>query len=1486
MAMNKSITITQKNAFSSERSIPDFFREIVKKNPNAPALIFEGRKMTYQELDKKSDILAQGLIKLGVKNEDFVAICLDRSFEMLIGIFGIIKAGGAYVPIDVDYPTERLEFLINDAQAKVILTQKNLEQRVPKTEAQLICLDADWWRFEDEFSSKKLSPLVIEPSQLAYMIYTSGSTGNPKGCMLTHENVMNQLEGQQAIAPSPIGCMILTCSISFDVSVLTIFWSLLQGARLLLPRQGDEKDMNQLSQLIEEEEVTHMLTLPSLYVLLLDQAEISKLASLKLVNVSGEVCPTSLAQKHEKLLPNTQLYNLYGPTEATVNCTYFTIPKGFTENKVPIGKPILNYEIFILNKEMKEVGLGEVGEIFIGGSKPVVGRGYWNRPELSEKRFIKNPFRGIRGGRTLYNTGDLARWMPDGNIEFLGRSDFQVKFRGFRIELGEIEVAIGNHLGVRETIVKLIGTDDLASQKLVAYVVPSSNFELTVNELREYLVSCLPEYMIPTTFVFLEKMPLTTNGKIDRKALPKPSLERPSLAQVYEGPQSDLEEFLTKIWSKFLDIHPIGRKDKFFELGGTSIQAARFVGELQKRMNTSIFITTIFDNPTIAEYAEMLESQYSKEIDSLLDRNVAKVSKPTTTKPENKSNLIEEKTESIWTPPPGKITSEHLQNFQKIIPKLIPSKRPNKKKNPKAVFILAPPRSGTTLLRVMLAGHPDLFAVNELQLLGFNDLKERNQAYQGKFTLWSEGLIRAIMELKGITAEQAKKLIAVYENQGWTTQQMFEEIQNWVAPKILVDKSPSYVLDYESLEKAERDFEDPIFIHLVRHPYSMVNSFEKYHMDQVLYLNEHNFSTRQLGELVWLESHKNTVQFLGKVPRHRHVRVIYEELVTQPAKVLWEICQTIGIPFHDNVLRPYSDLDKKMTDGIYQDSRSMGDINFDKQSKINAKKAEEWKGVRNDNFLCEETWSLTEYFGYESFEKGSLEELPLTPKGESRNNYLEEIKIQDSKEFNNLEIEEKVNKSNSPLGNSDNDIAIIGMSLRVAGANNIEEFWQNLINGIDVSKELNINEIKVNVNRTYTLDDPDKFDANFFGILPKEAEMMDPQHRVFLEVAYSALQNAGYNPKNYEGKIGVFGGVSRNAYFSDNIASHSDLRNSAGDYLDMMGSEKTFSISRVAYKLNLKGPAVNVQTACSSSGVAVHLACQSILNGDSDMVLVGGGRIQPPIDNGYTYKEGGPLSPDGYIRAFDANAQGMVQGHGMVMIVLKKLEKAVEDGDFIWSVIKGTAINNDGSDKIGFTAPSIKGQSEVIIKAQEKAGISADSISYIEAHGTGTLLGDPIEIAGLTSAFQRSTDKKQFCAIGSVKTNIGHLDAGACVAGIIKTSLALKHEKLPPSLNFEKPNPQIDFDNSPFFVNSKLREWKRNGQPRRAGVSSFGLGGTNAHVILEEAPITEDLTNIENLSNLKPATELLLFSGKTESATAKLLEYSHDSNTAFAVFFL
>jgi acyl transferase domain-containing protein len=423
-------------------------------------------------------------------------------------------------------------------------------------------------------------------------------------------------------------------------------------------------------------------------------------------------------------------------------------------------------------------------------------------------------------------------------------------------------------------------------------------------------------------------------------------------------------------------------------------------------------------------------------------------------------------------------------------------------------------------------------------------------------------------------------------------------------------------------------------------------------------------------------------------------------------------------------------------------------------------------------------------------------------------------------------------------------IAIIGMSGRFPGAKNLATFWQNLRDGVESISFFDDETLeKTGIDRSLlknpnyikargVLDDIDLFDAEFFGMNPQEAAITDPQHRVFLECAWEALEQAGYTTEKYEGTIGLFAGTSASQYL---IAQLVQGQAAADSFRLLLANDKDFLTSRVAYKLNLRGPAVSVQTACSTSLVAVHLACQSLLAGECDIALAGGVSVRVPQVRGYIY-DGGVVSPDGHCRAFDAQARGTVDGSGVGVTVLKRMVEALEGRDFIHGVILGSAINNDGSLKVGYTAPSVEGQARVIADVLTAADVDPSTISYVEAHGTGTALGDPIEVAALSQAYRARTDKRSYCAIGSVKPSIGHLDAAAGIVGLIKTVLMLKHKMFPPSLNFERPNPQIDFENSPFYVVRELKEWRRGTTLRRAGVSSFGIGGTNAHVILEEAP--------------------------------------------------
>ena len=450
-------------------------------------------------------------------------------------------------------------------------------------------------------------------------------------------------------------------------------------------------------------------------------------------------------------------------------------------------------------------------------------------------------------------------------------------------------------------------------------------------------------------------------------------------------------------------------------------------------------------------------------------------------------------------------------------------------------------------------------------------------------------------------------------------------------------------------------------------------------------------------------------------------------------------------------------------------------------------------------------------------------------------------------------------------------VAIIGMSCRFPGAPDVETFWRNLEQGVESLVDLTEAEMleagvppallknPLYVKKATPLEHAEWFDAAFFGLSPREAEILDPQHRVFLECAWEALEDSGYGGEIRPHRTGVYAGSTMGSYLFNNLLANREILDAVSGFPAILATDKDFLATRVSYKLNLKGPSLNIQTACSTSLAAVQTACQSLLAGQCDLALAGGVSIIFPQKSGYLYSEGMVFSPDGHCRPFDADAKGMRCGRGAGVVVLKRLEDAVRDGDSIHAVILGASVNNDGAAKMGYSAPSVEGQAEVISAALQMAGVDPRTVHYVETHGTGTEVGDPIEIAALERAFRATTDEKQFCALGAVKSNIGHLDAAAGVAGLIKTVLVLRKKKIPATLNFKKPNPKIDFASSPFYVNRELSEWPAGSSPRRAGLSSFGIGGTNVHAVLEEGQPAE-------APEVRWPGQLLVLSARTGSA--------------------
>jgi amino acid adenylation domain-containing protein/non-ribosomal peptide synthase protein (TIGR01720 family) len=1065
-----------KAEYPRDAAVQQLFEAQAARRPEAIAVSYRGRDLSYGELNRRANQLAWHLKGLGVGPEVRVGVCVERSLEMVVGLLGILKAGGAYVPLDPSQPRERLAFMLEDSGVGVVLTQKGLLPGLPPLRARALRLDADWDAVARESAADLAVP--VGEDNLAYVIYTSGSTGTPKGVEVEHRGLRNLVGWHQRVyGVTESDRATQLANLSFDASVWEIWPYLAAGASVhLLPDDDLRLSPAALLEWMAASRISvSFLPTPLAEAVLREVASVAPAGfGLRALLTGGD----TLHAHPPDGLPFA-LFNHYGPTEASVVSTWTEVgtrerPEGAAP---PIGRPIDNTQAYVLDERMRLVPVGVPGELYVGGAS--LARGYLGRPDLTAGLFVPDPLGKEPGGR-LYRTGDRVRWRADGQIEFLGRRDHQVKVRGSRIEPGEIESVLGRHPGVGEAVV-VVREDEGSGKRLVAYVSAKEGRSVTGGELRSHLRGELPEYMVPSAFVVLVSLPLNANGKVDRQALPEPGRDEGEVSGRVR-PRTELEGAIAGVWREALGVEEVGVEENFFDLGGHSLLLARVQHRLREVLPREVSIVELFQYPTISA----------------------------------------------------------------------------------------------------LARH--------------------------------------------VSGEDAASPLA---------------------------------------------------------------------------------------------------------------------------------------------------------------------------------------GVR-----------------------------------------------------------ERVEKQRRGTG-GDGAVAIIGMTGRFPGAESVEEFWRNLCEGVESITFFSDEELLAAgvdprvvsrpeyVKARGVLKDVELFDAAFFGYSPREAAVIDPQQRLFLECAYESLEAAGYDAERYEGRIGVFSGVSANSY----LGSFSDpgVVRSLDAFQAAIGSDKDFLPTRVSYKLNLRGPSVAIQTACSTSLVAVHMACRSLLGHECDMALAGGVRVLVPQAGGYLYQEGGIASPDGHCRAFDAKAGGTVAGSGVGVVVLKRLADAVSDGDPILAVIRGSAINNDGSAKAGYTAPSVTGQAEVIATAQALAGTPPGTIQYVEAHGTGTAVGDPIEMAALTQAFRAGTSAVGYCAIGSVKTNVGHLDVAAGVTGLIKATLALRHGRIPASLHYESPNPKMDLSGSPFYVNASTREWKGNGTARRAGVSSFGIGGTNAHVVLEEAPAVEAGT-------AGPAWKLVLLSARTQTA--------------------
>ncbi len=1042
--------------------------------PLATALVDGSQRLSHAELGSRSGQLALLLQAAGAKPGGLVGVALERSALSVIFLLAILKTGAGYLPLDRHQPPARLAAMLEEAGVGLVIASPEDGALLPSG---VVRFPAESIVFEPCQTTPGHPGADVGPAALAYVMYTSGSTGEPKGIEIPHDAVLRLVLDARYADLSPTTVLLHAAPLGFDASTFEIWGALLNGGCCVLHDEAVPTAAG-LGRSIRDAGVTTAWLTAALFNAVVDD-DVMQLRGLRQLLIGGEALSVAHVRRAQQALPELQLINGYGPTECTTFASTCAIASPLPEaaRSVPIGRPITDTSLHVLSPGLQPMPDGLVGELYVGGRG--LARGYLKRPGLTAERFIADPVG--RPGERLYKTGDRVRVLPDGQLDFIGRADGQIKLRGLRIELGEIEAVLARHPQVQAAAV----LHDAPRERLVAYVVPRAGVQPPDRAaLRSFAAGLLPGYMVPAATVVLPALPVTPNGKLDRRALPLPDKRRPDVGQTFQPPVSDAERRICGAWAAVLDLDMVGRHDNFFDLGGNSLLVLRVLAALAASGLPRLSPTAFFADPTPAALAAAM---------------------------------------------------------------------------------------------------------------------------------------------RGETAARA-------------------------------------------------------------------------------------------------------------VPAPRETAAV----VVAGAE----------------------------------------------------------------------------------------------------------------------------------------PIAIIAMAGRFPGAADVEAFWDQLCAGregvrffADAELDPALPAAAVRdaqyVKARGVLDDVALFDAAFFGITAREAELMDPQQRVFLELCWQCLERAGHAPDCIADPVGVFAGMHNATYFQRHLAQRPDLVDKLGDFLVMLGNEKDYLATRVAHRLNLTGPALSLNTACSTSLVAVAQAVLSLRAGQCRMALAGGVAIHCPPASGHLYQQGAMLSPDGHTRSFDADAQGTVFSDGAGVVLLKRLSDALADGNEILALVRGVAVNNDGRRKASFTAPSVTGQAAVIAAAQRDAGVSPRAIGYVEAHGTATPLGDPVEVESLNRAFRLGTDDVGFCKIGSLKSNVGHLVVAAGVAGVIKTALSLANEQLPPTLHFRRPNPDIPFDGSPFTVNGALCPWPRGALPRLAGVSSFGVGGTNAHVVLEEAPHRP----------APPATagpQVLLLSARTPAALERM----------------
>ena len=927
--------------YPNDKSVVELFEKQVSQRPEAIAVSYSGKTFTYRQINQMANRLAHYIQHTYPTKQPYIGLFMNKSPWMITAIIAILKLGKGYVAMDAKYPAKRIAFILQDTATDLVLTDSELKNNLPENGFTFLAIDEQWEQIKGQPDANP--DISIAPDYPMYVIFTSGSTGIPKGVAVPHRGVVRLVFNQNYIFLGPEETVGFLASIAFDASVFEIWAALLHGARLaIFPSQTPS--LSEIGTFFQNEHISIQLITTGLFHLLVD-GQLPSLINIRQILAGGDVLSPEHLKKLFSQMPKDHYFiPVYGPTENSTFTTCLRMPDLSTMRwRVPIGISIHNTEVYVLDEYLNLVPPGVPGELYTAGDG--LAHHYVNRPDLTAASFLPNPFSATPDAR-MYKTGDLVRQRADGILEFIGRIDNQVKIRGYRIELGEIESVLKQHSAIRDTVVSTF-EESPGDKLLVAYLISKQkNDPELIRELKEFLQNRLPSFMVPDAFVFLETFPLTTSGKVDRKALPRPRMNDVAPKQRYIPPSNPLEEYLANLWKEVLSVERVGIRDNFFDLGGNSLKAAVFINRLQQEFHHEVPVTAVFKAPTIKQLSAYILEYFEEDVKEHLN-----FKKEGTTIKITIDDVVK------------KLTDTDVRTFRQIIKPLPPYTLNNKKKNPPVVFILSPPRSGSTLFRVMLAGNPKLFSPPELDLLSFNTLAERKETFNKPgLEIWLEATIRTLMELKHCSFEEAKAVMDEFERQNLPIKSFYDQLQTWMGDRILVDKTPTYPFDPNVLERGEEYFDNTYYIHLIRHPYAMIYSFIEAKLDQNFFRYTHPFSRRELAELIWIVSNQNILSFFEKIPAERKFQIRFEDLLANPDEKLHQVCSFLNIEFSEEMLKPYHG--NKMTDGARQHSQMVGDFKFYLHKDINPRVASKWKKHHSSDFLSDIAWELAQYFGY------------------------------------------------------------------------------------------------------------------------------------------------------------------------------------------------------------------------------------------------------------------------------------------------------------------------------------------------------------------------------------------------------------------------------------------------------------------------------------------------------------------------------------------